>query len=89
MTNATMNREFNPRRSPLLGFVAVVAAALTLGATVLLPASRSPFPAPVVATAADAPTQIVKLPAIEVVGARTTKTAAKDRWTLPAVFKKG
>ena len=43
--NATIKREFNPGRSPLLGIAAVIATALTMGAAVLLPAQHAP-PAP-------------------------------------------
>ncbi|MEO8344761.1 MAG: hypothetical protein ABI607_03615 [Betaproteobacteria bacterium] len=101
MTNATLNSQtspgmpirgrFNPGHSPLLGIVAIAAAALTMGATILLPAQQAPSKALVAATAqkrdAQVSTQVVSLPAIEVVGTRATKSA-DSRWTLPAIFKK-
>lgn len=92
MTNATMNRSFNPRRSPLFGVAAVVATAVTMGIAVLLPAHPAPTEVPVAAAAATqavdvlAPAQLVTLPAVEVVGTRQTKSAA-NRWNVPAVFK--
>ena len=92
MTNATMNREFNPGRSPLLGLVAVAAAALTMGAMVLLPAQHTRSEVTVAAAPrveVSAPVQVVTLPTVEVVGVQTTKTAAKKRWALPTAFKKG
>ena len=92
MTNATMNREFDPGRSPLLGIVAIAAAVLTLWSMVLLPAQRTPSDVRMAATPrvnAETAMQIVRLPAVEVVGTRTTNTAASSRWTLPAVFRKG
>ena len=101
MTNATVNSQtnpgmltrgrFNPGRSPRLGMVAIAAAALTMGAAVLLPARHAQIEASIAAAAprldATAPTQIVNLPAVEVVGTRATKSA-DNRWTLPAIFKK-
>ncbi|HQR11116.1 MAG TPA: hypothetical protein PLW68_07290 [Casimicrobiaceae bacterium] len=92
MTNATMNREFHPGRSLLLGIVAIAAAVLTLGGTVLLPALHAPYDARIAATPrpnAEAAMQIVRLPSVEVVATRTTNTAASGRWTLPAVFRRG
>jgi len=89
MNDATMHRQFKPGRSPLLGLAAILATAATLGAGVLLPAQHVP-PAPLAAVqpaAAQAPTQVVTLPAVEVVGTRTTKSAA-NRWALPALFRK-
>jgi hypothetical protein len=89
MTNATMKHEFNPGRSPLLGLAAVVAAALTLGTAVLLPARHAPV-APVGAVPrveAPAPVQVVNLPAVEVVGTRPTKAAENAKWTVPAALK--
>jgi hypothetical protein len=89
MTNATMNRNFDRSRSPLFGVAAVVATAVTLGIAVLLPANLTPaeplFAAAPVAQPAD--TQLVTLPAIEVVGVRSEKTAAQRAWVMPAVFK--
>ncbi len=93
MTHATMSREFNPGRSPLLGLVAVIAAALTMGATVLLPAAKAPSNVPVavsaVSAAAPETTQIVKLPAVEVVGTLRDQGRRQEPLTLPASFKKG
>jgi len=90
MTNATMHRSFNPVRSPLFGIAAVAATAATLGIAVLLPAQFVPA-AKVAASrpaAAQSTIQVVVLPAVEVVGTRTTQSAQNNRWTLPAVFKK-
>jgi hypothetical protein len=90
MTNATIHRQYQPGRSPLLGLAAVVATAATLGAAVLLPAQHVP-PAPLAAVqpaAAQAPTQVVTLPPVEVVGTRATKAAANNRWALPVLFRK-
>ena len=89
MTNATIKREFNPGRSPLLGIAAVIATALTMGAAVLLPAQHAP-PAPFAAVQPDeqlAPTQVVNLPAVDVVGTRPTKSADNNRGNVPVVFK--
>ena len=94
MTNATMNRDYKPARSPLFGIYAVVATAVTMGITVLLPANLSPTE-PVAAAAAapqlsdmQAAAQFVTLPAVEVVGTRQTKSAASDPWIVRAVFKR-
>jgi hypothetical protein len=90
MTNATTHRQYRPERPPLLGLATIVATAATLGAAVLLPAQYAPY-APIAAAqpvAAQAPTQIVTLPPVEVIGTRTTKAARIDRWNVPAVFKK-
>ena len=65
MTNATTHRQYHPERPPLLGLAAIVATAATLGVAVLLPAQHAPY-APIAAAqpvAAQAPTQIVTLPA--------------------------
>lgn len=90
MTNATMNRNYDPGRSPLFGIAAVVATAVTLGVAVLLPAHFTPD-APVAAatqsTDAQAPAQLVTLPTVDVVGTRQSKSAANNRWNVPAVFK--
>jgi len=92
MTNATMHRSFNPGRSPLFGIAAVAATAATIGIAVLLPAHSISTQAPVAAVFAtqtanaQAPAQLVTLPAIEVVGTRQTNSAA-NRWTAPAVPK--
>ena len=88
MTNATMHRNFNPGRSPLLGVAAVVATAVTLGIAVLLPANLTPAEAPV-ATGAymQAPNQLVTLPAVEVTATRATKSAASNAWIVPATLK--
>jgi hypothetical protein len=88
MTNATMHRNFNPGRSPLLGVAAVVATAVTLGIAVLLPATHTPVE-PSVTTAADvqARNQIVTLPAVEVTATRATKSAAGNQWIVPAALK--
>jgi hypothetical protein len=91
MTNATIHRQFNPARSPLLGLAAIVATAATLGLAVLLPAqSQSVTNAPIAAVlpAAEASTQVVTLPAVEVVGTRATKSARNDRWYVPTMFRK-
>jgi hypothetical protein len=89
MTNATMNRNFDRARSPLFGVAAVVATAVTMGVAVLLPANLTPTEPMVSAAAAaqSADMRIVTLPAIEVVGVREAKTAAHDRWVVPAVFR--
>jgi hypothetical protein len=90
MTNVTMHRQYNPGRPPLLGLAAIVATAATLGAAVLLPAQHAPYAPVVVAqpVAAQAPTQVVTLPSVEVIGTRSTKAARSDRWNVPAVFRK-
>ena len=90
MTNATIHRQFNPKRSPLLGLAAIVATAATLGLAVLLPAQSAPEAptAAVLPVAAEASTQVVTLPAVEVVGTRATKSARNDKWNVPAVFRK-
>ena len=90
MNDATMHRQYNPGRSPLLGLAAILATAATLGATVLLPAQHVP-PTPLVAVqpaVAQATTQVVTLPPIKVIGTRETKSAANNRWALPALFRK-
>ena len=90
MTNATMHRQYNPGRPPLLGLAAIVATAVTLGVAVLLPAQHVTY-APIAAAqpvAAPAPTQIVTLPPVEVIGTRATKAARNDRWNVPAMFRK-
>jgi hypothetical protein len=90
MNDATMHRQFNPERSPLLGLAAILATAATLGVAVVLPAQLVPT-APLAAVqpaAAQAPTQVVTLPAVEVVGTRATKSAGTDRWALPVLFRK-
>jgi len=90
MTNTTTHRQYHPERPPLLGFAAIVATAATLGVAVLLPAQHAPYA--LVATAqpvaAQAPTQIVTLPPVEVIGTRSTTAARNERWNLPATFKK-
>ena len=93
MTNATIHRSFNPGRSPLFGVAAVVATAATIGIAVLLPSHYAPTRVPVATVAvapqaadAQAPVQLVTLPAVEIVGVRETKSAA-NRWTVPAVLK--
>jgi hypothetical protein len=98
MTYATMNRNFNPERSPLVGLAAVAAAAVTLGLAVLLPTQLAPTQArayaPTVASAPaavpmvtlEAPVQIVRLPSVDVTATRTTKAAA-SRYNVPAVYK--
>jgi hypothetical protein len=90
MNDATMHRQFNPGRSPLLGFAAILATAATLGATILLPAEYVPEgPAAGTQTAAaQATIQVVTLPPVEVVGTRTTKAARNDRWAFPVLFRK-
>ena len=90
MNDATMHRQFNPERSPLLGLAALLATAATLGATVLLPAEYVPEGlASGTQTAAVQPMiQVVTLPPVEVVGTRETKSAANGRWTLPVLFRK-
>jgi hypothetical protein len=90
MNDATMHRQFNPGRSPLLGLAAILATAATLGATILLPAEYMPEgpAAGTQAAAAYATIQVVTLPPVEVVGIRETKSAANGRWTLPVLFRK-
>jgi len=90
MTNATIHRQYQPARSSLLGLAAVVATAVTLGVAVLLPAQSAPHAPLVVAqpSAAEVPLQVVTLPAVEIVGTRTTQSARNDRWNVPAVFRK-
>jgi hypothetical protein len=91
MTNATMHRSFNPGRSPLFGVAAVFATAATIGIAVLLPSTltKATFAAVAATQPADAqaPAQLVTLPAVEVVGKRETKAAANNSSTVPAVFK--
>jgi hypothetical protein len=90
MTNATIHRQYQPGRSPLLGLAAVVATAVTFGVAVLLPA-QSAGEAPIAVAqpaAAQATLQAVTLPPIEVVGTRATKSAANNRWALPVLFGK-
>ena len=93
MTNATMNRSYNPVTSPLFGIAAAVAAALTIGTAVLLPAKLAPQNTPLAAAAAtqrtdaQAPAQLVVLPTVDVVGTRNTKSAANGSYAIPAVFK--
>jgi hypothetical protein len=90
MNDATIHRQFNPGRSPLLGLAAVVATMATLGAAVLLPASYAPE-ATIASTrpaGAQAPTQVVTLPAVEVVGTRASQSARNEWWNVPAVFRK-
>jgi hypothetical protein len=93
MTNATMNRDYKPARSPLFGIFAVVATAVTMGVAVLLPASLTPGEQ-VAATAAapqrsnmQAAARFVTLPAVEVVGTRQTKSASGRSLAVPVVFK--
>ena len=88
MTNATMHRNFNPGRSPLLGVAAVVATAVTLGIAVLLPANSTPA-AHSVTMGADvqARSQFVTLPAVEVTATRATQSAAGNKWIVPATLK--
>ena len=98
MTDATMNRNFNPGRSPLLGIAAVAAAAVTMGIAVLLPTqlatTQARVQAPTVAAAPEtlpvvaieATEQIVRLPAVEVTATRPAK-AASNRYNVPAVYK--
>jgi hypothetical protein len=90
MTNATTHRQFNPGRPPLLGLAAILATAATLGAAVLLPAQHVPYAsiAAIQPVAAQAPTQIVTLPPVEVIGTRTTKAARNERWAHPVLFRK-
>ena len=90
MTNATIHRQYQPGRSPLLGLAAAVATAATLGVAVLLPAQSAPYAPITVAqpAAAEATIQVVTLPPVEVVGTRTTKAAGNDRWALPVLFRK-
>jgi hypothetical protein len=96
MTYATMNRDFNPGRSPLVGVAAVVAAAVTMGLAVLLPAKLAPTQAPEMAAtvtnapqvAIEAPVEVVTLPAVEVTAARPVKAAAIPRYNVPAIYKK-
>jgi hypothetical protein len=93
MTNATMNRDYNPERSPLFGIYAVIATAVTLAIAVLLPAHLTPTAPPVAAAATtqradlQAPAQFVTLPAVEVLGTRQTKSAANGSFAVSAVFK--
>ena len=98
MTYATMNRNFNQDRSPLLGIAAVVAAAVTMSIAVLLPSQLAPVArthAPTVAAApmaaptiaVEAPLEVVTLPPIEVTVTRPTKAAANRPWSVPAVYK--
>ena len=90
MTNATIHRQYQPGRSPLLGLAAVVATAATLGVAVLLPAQSAPYAPITVAqpAAAEATIQVVTLPPVEVVGTRETKSARTDRWAHPVLFRK-
>jgi ABC-type transport system involved in cytochrome c biogenesis permease subunit len=89
MTNATIHRQYQPGRSPLLGLAAVVATAATLGVAVLLPAQSAPYaPITVAQPAAESTIQVVTLPPVEVVGTRTTKSARNERWALPVLFRK-
>jgi hypothetical protein len=95
MTNATTHRQYHPERPPLLGLAAIVATAATLGFAVLLPAQHAPYaplaaaqPAAAQLAVAPAPTQIVTLPPVEVIGTRATKAARNDRWNVPAIFRK-
>ena len=90
MNDTTIHRQFNPERPPLLGLAAIVATAATLGVAVLLPAhyARNAAIVPAQPVYLQAPTQVVRLPAVEVVGARATKSARNDRWSLPAIFRK-
>ena len=95
MTNATMKRSYRPSRSPLLGVAAVVATAMTMGVAVLMPMHHVPAQSGVVANTAvtaqtadaTAPAQVVTLPAVEITASRPTKSAANNRWSVPAVFK--
>src|SRR5450432_917258 len=101
MTNATMKREYNPGRSPLFGVAAVLATAVTLGTAVLLPTNVPTHAAPAkmpvtlavstpradVQAPAQAVTQVVSLPAVEVVGTRPAKVVASNRRTVPVTFK--
>ena len=101
MTYATMNRNFNQDRSPLLGIAAVVAAAVTLSIAVLLPAqlaptavrgyaqaaAATPAATPIPTFAVEAPVDVVTLPPIEVTATRPTKAAAIRPWNVPAVYK--
>ena len=93
MTHATIHRSFNPGRSPLFGVAAAFATAATIGIAVLLPSLTTATRAPAAAVAvaprsadAQAPLQLVTLPAVEIVGVRETRSAA-NRWNVPAVFK--
>ena len=90
MTNATIHRQYQPGRSPLLGLAAVVATAATLGVAVLLPAQSAPYAPIAVAqpAAAQATIQVVTLPPVEVVGTRASKAARSERWALPVLFRK-
>ena len=90
MTNATIHRQYQPGRSPLLGLAAAVATAATLGVAVLLPAQSAPYAPIAVAqpAAAQATIQVVTLPPVEVVGTRETKSARTDRWAHPVLFRK-
>jgi hypothetical protein len=95
MTNATMNRDFNPGRPPLAGIFAVVAAAVTMSLAVLLPAQleptharvRTPAASAAPMVAAEAPAQIVTLPSVNVTAARPAKAAANNHWNVPAVHR--
>ncbi len=95
MTNATMNREFNPSRSPLFGIAAVVATAVTMGIAVLLPMHAKPSEPPKVANAAadvqrvdaQAPAQVVTLPVVEVTATRPTRSAANLGGNVTAVYR--
>ncbi len=93
MTNATMNRDYYPERSPLFVFYAVIATALTMATAVLLPAQLTSI-APRVAAAAttqradlQASARFVTLPAVEVLGTRETNSAANGSFAVPVVFK--
>jgi hypothetical protein len=90
MNDATMQSQYNPGRSPLLGLAAIVATAATLGIAVLLPAQHLSEARVAAARPADAQStiQVVVLPAVEVVGTRETQSAENNRGTLPVVFKK-
>ena len=90
MNDTTIHRQFNPERPPLLGLAAIVATAATLGVAVLLPAhsARNAAIAPAQPVYVQAPTQIITLPAVEVVGARETQSAQNGPGTPPVAFKK-
>jgi len=89
MTNATIHRQYQPGRSPLLVLAAIAATAATLSVAVLLPAQSARNAAIAAAQPAhrEASTQIVVLPAVEVVGTRETQSAHNNPRTLPPVFK--
>ena len=103
MTDATMDRNFNPGRSPLLGIAAVAAAAVTMGIAVLLPTQLAPtqarLQAPTVATAPEAPVVAIEaVAAVEApeqivrlpavdVIATRPAKAASNRYNVPAVYK--